>query len=159
MVLRRPPLSPGARVLLGLAGVLAVMAAAPWPRIQLVLHVVTVLVLAPDPRNYLASGLLAAASGWALEGSLKLYPRLGGTPWAALTLCLAATFLAEHWPPENQGRWWLRCLGLTLTLALLTTLMVRLAAGAWPALDAWAWPLGMLPLWAWLGWRLQPGRG
>ncbi|HJV23128.1 MAG TPA: hypothetical protein VJ570_10535 [Holophagaceae bacterium] len=158
MALRKPPLSLQARALVALMGVLAVLVTAPWPRLQLILHVLTVVALAPDPRSYLVTGLLASASGWALEGSLKLYPRLGGSPWAALTIALVAAFLAEHWPPESRFRWMIRLLGLAVGLFLLTQTMVFLAAGSLPTARPWAWVLLGWPLWAYLTWRDQPAR-
>lgn len=158
MALRRPPLSLQTRNFVALLGVLSVLLTAPWPRLQLILHVITVVALAPDPRGYLLTGLLAAASGWALEGSLKLYPRLGGSPWAALTLALVAAFLAEHWPPDSRFRWMIRQLGLALGLFLLTQVMVYLAAGTMPSAKTWLWVFISWPLWAYLTWRDQPAR-
>ncbi len=158
MALRKPPLSHPLRILVALLGVAGVLATAPWPRLQLIVHVITVVALAPDPRGYLATGLVAATSGWALEGSLKLYPRLGGSPWAALTIALIAAFLAEHWPPESRLRWMIRMLGLSLGLFLLTQGMVFLAAGSLPTARPWLWVFGTLPLWAYLAWRDQPAR-
>ncbi len=158
MSLRKPPLSLQTRAFLALLGVLAVLLAAPWPRLQLILHVITVVALAPDPRSYLVTGLLAAAPGWALEGSLKLYPRLGGSPGAALTMALVAAFLAEHWPPDSRFRWMIRQLGLALGLFLFTQAMVYLAAGTMPSAKAWPWVVLSWPLWAYLTWRDQPAR-
>lgn len=158
MALRKPPLSLQARILFALMGVLSVLITAPWPRLQLILHVLTVVALAPDFRNYLITGLIASASGWALEGSLKLYPRLGGSPWAALTVALVAAFLAEHWPPDSRFRWMTRQLGLAFGLFLLTEGMVYLAAGSLPTGRPWLWVFGSWPVWAYLTWRDQPAR-
>ena len=59
---------------------------APFPQIQLVLHAMLVLALAPRPGAPLAGALWALAAGWAMESSLRLLPHLGGTAWADLTV-------------------------------------------------------------------------
>src|ERR1035438_10403302 len=63
---------------------------APFPQVQIVLHALLVLALAPRPGAPLATAFWALAAGWSLEGALRLYPHLGGTPWADLTLALLA---------------------------------------------------------------------
>jgi hypothetical protein len=158
MPVRRPALSVATRALVALVAILLLFPLAPWPRLQLALHAAIVVALCVDPRDYLVTALLAALSGWAVEGSLKLLPRLGGTPWAALTTALLAAFLAEHWPAETRWNWILRCAGLTVVLLLLTHLMVRWAAGPHGFGQGWSLVFLTLPLWAWQSWRLHEHR-
>lgn len=156
MALRRPALPVPTRALLGLAAVLLLFPLAPWPRLQLALHAAIVVALCVDPRSYLATALVAAASGWTLEGSLKLMPRMGGAPFAAMTVALLAAFLMEHWPPESRGPWILRCLALLVALLLLTHGAVRLASGPFgPLGTGWSLAFLLCPLWGWVTWPLH----
>ena len=84
---------------------------APFPRIQLVLHAMLVLALAPRPGAPLVGALWALAAGWTLEGSLRLYPHLGGTAWADLTLTLLAGWMDGRWPLEGLKGWLARLAG------------------------------------------------
>ena len=54
---------------------------APFPKVQIVLHAMLVLALAPRAGAPLTGVLWAMAAGWALECSY-LYPHMGGTAWA-----------------------------------------------------------------------------
>jgi hypothetical protein len=135
---------------------------APFPRIQLVLHALLVIALAPRPGVPLMGALWALAAGWSLEGTLRLYPHLGGTAWADLTVTLLAGWMAGRWPLEGLKGWVVRLAGLSVVHVLLVHGAVRLAAGSHPW--GWGW-LGILlsvPLWGWLTWRLLhagPGPG
>ncbi len=160
MPVRRPALSVTTRALISGAAILAVFPLAPWPRVQLALHAAIVVAICVDPRNYLVSALLAAASGWVLEASLKLLPHLGGTAWAAMSVAILASFLAEHWPTETLNVWLLRCLGLTVVLLLATHLGLRIATGVPHHFgQGWSFAFVSLPLWAWQTWRLHDQRG
>jgi len=127
---------------------------APFPQLQLILHAMLVLALAPRTDRPLPTALWAAAAGWALEGALRLYPHLGGTAWANMTLALLAGWVGGRWPPEGLKGWLLRLVPLALLHALLVHGAVRLAAGPHPWGWGWAWVLLTVPIWGWLAWRL-----
>jgi hypothetical protein len=127
---------------------------APFPQVQVVLHATLVLALAPRPGAPLPSALWALAAGWALEGSLRLYPHLGGTPWADMTLALLAGWMASRWPLEGLQGWLVRLAGLSVLQVLVVHGAVALAAGPQPWGWGWLWTLLSLPLWGWLTWRV-----
>jgi hypothetical protein len=127
---------------------------APFPGIQVILHAMLVLALAPRSGDPLLGALWALAAGWTLEGSLRLYPHLGGTAWADLTLTLLAGWMAGRWPLEGLKGWLARLASLSLLHALLMHGAVRLAAGPHPWGLGWFWALLSVPLWGWLTWRL-----
>lgn len=129
----------------------------PWPSIQAVFHVLLVLGIAPAFRSPLAAALWAAAAGWLLEGSLRVYPRLGGTPLANMGAALLALGLLQLWPPHRFWPFWGRLSALVLGHALLVHLCVRIAAGphAWGM--GWLWALLTVPLWGSLAlWLHRP---
>ncbi|WP_306590577.1 hypothetical protein [Geothrix sp. 21YS21S-4] len=128
--------------------------AAPFPRLQPVLHVLLVLALAPRPGSPLFTVLWAAAGGWVLEASLRLTPRLGGTAWADLTVALFAAWMAGRWPLETLKGWLARLASLLVLHTLLVHGAVRLASGAHPWGWDWLWTGLTLPLWGWAAWRL-----
>jgi hypothetical protein len=130
---------------------------APFPRLQLIVHALLVLALAPRAGAPLFGALWALVAGWALEGSLRLYPHLGGTAWADLSLALLAGWMAGRWPPEGPKGWMSRLAGLALLQVLLVHGAVRLAAGPHPWGFGWFWILLSLPLWGLLTWRLLHG--
>lgn len=133
----------------------AIYLVAPWPGPQALLHVALVLGLAPAFRSPLTAVLWACAAGWTFEAALHLYPRLGGTPLADMTLALLAWWLRAQWPPEGRTAFALRLGVLAVLHLLLVHLLVRLTAGA----HAWgwsaAWTLVGVPLWAALAWPFQ----
>ena len=134
---------------------------APFPQIQLVLHAMLVLALAPRPGAPLAGALWALAAGWAMESSLRLLPHLGGTAWADLTVTLLAGWMAGRWPLGGLWGWLARLAGFSLLLTLLVHGAVRVATAPHPWGWGWLWTLLSLPLWGWLIWRLLhagPGR-
>jgi len=131
-----------------------VFLSAPFPSLQSVLHALLVLALAPRPGAPLSGALWALAAGWALEGSLHLYPHLGGTAWADLTLALLTGWMAGRWPLEGLKGWLTRLAALSCLHALLVQGAVRLAAGPHPWGWGWFWTLLSVPLWGWLAWRL-----
>lgn len=160
----RPPAPSGLRqnllcgVLLGL-----LFLTSPVPALQAILHAMLVLALAPRPAAPLTGALWAIAAGWAVEGSLRLYPHLGGTAWADLTLVLLVGWAAGRWPVEGAKSWLLRLGAFSLLHLLVVHGAVRLAAGPHPWGYSVLWVLATLPLWGWLAWRLlhavsTPGR-
>lgn len=128
---------------------------APWPGPQSVLHVLLVLGLAPDFRSPLTGMLWAAAAGWVLEGSLRLYPHLGGTALANMTMLLIVRWTLMQWPPRARYLYWGRMAILAVFHYLLIYVLVRLAAGS--HLWGWGvlWTLFSVPLWATLAFRLH----
>lgn len=130
------------------------VALAPWPAAQAVVHVALVLAVAPAFGGSLATVLVAAAAGWTLETSLHLYPRLGATPLADMILALAAHGMRYQWPPERRLSYLVRMALLCLAHSLLARLLVTWAAGshAW----GWGWLLAFLtvPLWGSLAFQL-----
>jgi len=132
-----------------------VFLSAPFPRLQVVIHVLLVLALAPRAGSPLSGVLWAGAAGWALEGSLRLYPHLGGTAWADMTLTLLAGWMAGRWPLEGMKSWLARLAGLLVAHTLLVHLAVRLASGPHAWGFGWLWSLLSLPVWGWAVWRLM----
>lgn len=96
-----------------------ILLSAPFPRIQAILHAMLVLALAPRAGAPLAGALWALAAGWALESSLRLFPHLGGTPWADMTIVLLIGWMAGRWPVEGLKGWLARLAVFTLLHALL----------------------------------------
>lgn len=127
---------------------------APFPGIQAIPHVALVLALAPRNGHLLRTALWAAAGGWALEGSLRLFPHMGGTAWADMTVALVVAWMAGRWPVEGLKGWMLRLAALIIPHALLTHAAVRLAAGPHTWDPGWIWALVSLPVWSWGLWRL-----
>lgn len=129
--------------------------AAPWPGLQAVLHVLLVLGLAPDFRSPLVAMLWAAGAGWVLEGSLRVYPHLGGTALANMTICLFIRWTLAQWPARERNPYWGRMAVMVVLHALLVHGLVRLAAGP----HAWGygilWALASVPLWATLSFRIH----
>lgn len=128
---------------------------APFPQIQPVFHILLVLALAPRAGSPLSSALWAGAGGWALEGSLRLYPHMGGTAWADMSMALLAGWMAGRWPLEGLKGWLARLASLLVLHALLVHGAVRLASGPHPWGFGWLWALLSLPLWGWASWRLM----
>lgn len=147
-----PPVGHAVAALLAVG---AVFFTAPWPSVQGVFHAFLVLGLAPQSGNLLQACLWSAAAGWVVEGTLRLYPALGGTAWANLTLTAVAFYLLRRWPPD---RLWIRWGQLAL-LAILHGLAVhgavRLAAGPHLWGSGWLWGVASVPLWGTLVHRFQ----
>lgn len=152
--MNRPVASPRRQDLLCAMVLGLVFLCAPFPRLQAVFHVVLVLALAPRPGSALRTALWAAAGGWALEGAARLYPHLGGTAWADMTVALLAAWMHGRWPLETLKGWMARLGALLLLQTLLVHGAVRLAAGPHPWGAGWLWALVTLPVWAWSVWRL-----
>ncbi len=120
---------------------------APWPSVQGVLHAFLVLGLAPEAGNLLQACLWAAAAGWLAEATLRLYPVLGGTAWADITLAMAAAYLLKRWPADRLWIRWGQLAVLAAGHALAVHGAVRMASGPHAWGTAWAWGLASVPLW------------
>ncbi len=143
-------------LILALAGFGAIYHTAPWPILQGLLHTFLVLGLAPAFGTSLGAVLVACAAGWVVEGTLHQYPRLGGTALADMTLALLAHWMRTQWPPEGVRSYAARLAVLCVALALLTHLVVRLAAGPHAWGTGWLWALLLVPAWGWWAFRLLP---
>lgn len=151
---RRPAYQSLRHALLAVLCLGVVHQTAPWPGLQAVAHVFLVLGLAPEFRSPLIGALWAAAAGWVLEGSLRMYPHMGGTPLANLLICLLASWTLVQWPPQERKAFWARMAAFTVAHGLLVHGLVRLTAGA----HAWGsgplWTLLLVPVWATVAFKL-----
>lgn len=148
---------PAQRVLAAAAGALGIGLLSPWPGPQAVLHAAFIFGLALDPESALLTAVWAAAGGWILEGSLRIYPHHGGTAWADMTLALAAWWLLREWAVDDLRAWMGRQALLAAVWIPAVHLAVRLAAGPHLWGSGWIWIAVTLPAWSWLGWRwLRP---
>jgi hypothetical protein len=129
--------------------------AAPWPSVQGVCHVFLVLGLAPQSASLLVACLWSAAAGWVLEGTLRIYPVLGGTAWADITLTILAAFLVKRWPVDRLWIRWGQLAILAALHGLAVHAAVRLAAGPHSWGTGWIWGLASVPLWGTLVHRFQ----
>jgi hypothetical protein len=132
----------------------AVWFLAPWPGPQTLVHAMIVLGLAPSYRSPLVAALWAASAGWMLEGSLRIYPHLGGTPLADIFACLVAHMLLRHLPPQNLSSFWGRLAAFVAGHAILVHFCVRLASDTHAWGTGWLWALLSIPLWGTLVMRL-----
>lgn len=139
-------------VLLTLGGIYL---AAPWPTLQAVLNVFLVLGLAPEFRSPLVGACWSAAAGWVLEGTLRAYPHLGGTPLGNLVATLIAAWALSQWPPSRRKSFWTRLAALAVAHALLVHLAVRIASGPHPWGWGGLWTLLTIPLWGTVAFRLH----
>lgn len=141
--------------LLAVASLAGVHFSAPWTGLQAVFHALLVLGLAPEFRSPLVAVLWAAGAGWVLEGSLRVYPHLGGTALANMTLCLFIRWTLVQWPPRERNPFWGRMAAMLVLHALLVHGAVRLAAGphAWDPGTVWA--LVSVPFWGTLIFRIH----
>lgn len=126
------------------------------PGLQAVLHVVLVVGIAPAFRSFLVAALWGAAAGWVMEGALRLYPHMGGTALANITLCVAAHWALRQWPPRDVKPFLGRLGILAVLHMLLVHGTVRFVAGPQPWGWGWLWTLLSLPLWGVLAFRLIP---
>ena len=142
------------RVFLAVLCLGAIHQTAPWPGIQAVFHVLLALGLAPEFRSPLGGALWAAAAGWVMEGSLRMYPHMGGTALANMIVCLLMTWTLSHWPPLSLRHYWIRLGAFAVVHLLLVHGAVLLAAGSHGWGTGPAWTLLLLPLWGTLAFRL-----
>ena len=141
---------------IALAALAGIHFTAPWPGIQTVFHVFLVLGLAPGFTTPIQGLVWALAGGWVLEGTLRIYPHLGGTPLANMLMCLLAYWLVLQWPPHSRNPFWGRCAALAVLHWFLANLLVRFAAGPHAWGYGWIWAVAAVPLWATLALRLHP---
>ena len=144
------------RFLLALVCLGGIHYTAPWPGPQAVLNTFLVLGLGPGFASPLAGMAWAAAGGWVLEGTLRLYPHLGGTAFGNMLTCLLAFSLLLRWPPHSLKPYWGRQAALVIVHALLIHGSVRFAAGPHAWGTGWLWSLLLIPAWATLALRLHP---
>jgi hypothetical protein len=142
-------------MLLAVLSLGCVHVAAPWPGIQTVVHAFLVLGLAPEFRSPLMGMLWAAAAGWILEGSLRIYPHLGGTALANMTICLMIRWTLMQWPPRARNPYWGRMAVMVLLHGLLVHAAVRIAAGSHPWDTGIFWTLLLIPFWGTLTFRMH----
>ena len=143
------------RFIMALLCLAAIHLTAPWPGIQGLCNVFLVLGLAAGFDSLLTGLLWAAAGGWVLEGTLRMYPHLGGTPLANMVVCGIAYGLLLRWPPHSPKPYWGRQAALVIIHSLLVHLAVRVAAGAHPWGTGWLWSLLLVPFWASFALRLN----
>jgi len=144
------------RFILGFLCLGSIHYAAPWPGPQAVFQSFLVLGLAPGFESPLSGLLWAAAGGWILEGTLRVYPHMGGTAFGNMLACLLAYGLLLRWPPHERNPFWGRQAVLVLIHTLLVHGAVRFAAGPHAWGTGWLWSLILVPLWATLALRLHP---
>ncbi|MBP1625539.1 MAG: hypothetical protein H6Q00_14 [Holophagaceae bacterium] len=143
------------RCILGAACFGAILLSSPWPGPQAVFHAFLVLALASGFESPLAAMLWAAAGGWILEGSLRMYPHLGGTALANMTLCLLAQWHFRNRPPDSRTAYWGQLAAFSLGHFVLIHLLVRLAAGPHAWGWGWLWTLVTIPVWGTLSLRMH----
>ncbi len=151
---QRPVGSPLRHVLVAVLTLGAIHQTAPWPGLQAVLHAFLVIGLAPMFRSSLVGVLWAAAAGWVLEGSLRLYPHLGGTALANMIVCLLMGWTLRQWPPRSAKPYWGRLAAFAVLHILLVHGLVFFAAGSHVWGTGPLWTLLLVPLWATASFRL-----
>ena len=144
------------RFVLGLLCLGGIHYLAPWPGPQAVLNSFLVLGLGPGFTSPLMGMAWAAGGGWVLEGTLKMYPHLGGTAFGNMLACLLAFSLMLRWPPHTLKPYWGRQAVLVILHTLLVHFSVLYAAGPHAWGSGWLWSLLLIPAWATLAQRLHP---
>nr|WP_320132422.1 hypothetical protein [uncultured Holophaga sp.] len=153
------PLDPVKRSILAFVCLGAIHQLSPWPGPQALFLAFLVLAVAPGFHSPVAALLWSAAAGWILEGSLRMYPHLGGTALANLIVCLLAHWHFRNRPPDTRIPYWGQLALFQVGLLLLTHLCVRIAAGPHPWGWSWLWPLVGIPFWGSLSlWLRLPDR-
>lgn len=147
-MIQRPASASFRHVVVAILGLGAVLQTAAWPGVQAVFHTFLVLGLAPEFRSPLIGALWAAAAGWVLEGSLRMYPHLGGTALANMIVCLLAAWTLVQWPPRSSKPYWARMGAFAVLHILLIRGLVLFAAGAYTWGSGPIWTLLLVPLWA-----------
>jgi hypothetical protein len=146
--------SPLRHTLLALLTLGAIHQTAPWPGMQAALHAFLVIGIAPEFRSQLIGVLWAAAAGWVMEGSLRMYPHMGGTPLANMIVCLLVGWTLMQWPPQSAKPYWVRLGAFAVLHMLLAHGLVFVAAGS----HAWGsgplWTVLLVPFWATAAFRL-----
>lgn len=127
---------------------------AAWPGAQAVIHAFLVLGLAPEFRSPLIGACWAAVAGWVLEGSLRMYPHMGGTALANMIVCLLVAWTLIQWPPRSTKPYWARMGAFAVLHILLVRWMVLLAAGSHDWGTGPIWTLLLIPVWATVAFKL-----
>ncbi len=153
-MIERSPSTSLRHVLLSLLTLGAVHQTAAWPGVQAAFHAFLVLGLAPEFRSSLVGALWAAAAGWVLEGTLRMYPHMGGTALANMLLCLAVAWTLAQWPPRSSRAYWARLGAFAAVHLLLVHGLVLLAAGSHGWGSGPLWTLLSVPLWASIAFKL-----
>lgn len=153
--MNRRPSSTSVRHLLVTALTLgAIHQTAPWPGFQAVFHTFLVIGLAPGFRSPLVGALWAALAGWVLEGSLRMYPHMGGTALANMIVCLLVGWTFIQWPPRSSKPYWGRLAAFAVLHILLVHAMVLIAAGSHVWGSGPIWTLLAVPAWAAVSFKL-----
>lgn len=145
---------PFRRITLSCLSLSAVWFLAPWSGPQAIVHVLLVLGLASGFRTSLVAALWAASAGWMLEGSLRSYSHLGGTPLADIFACLLAQSLFRRVSTQNPLPFWGRMAALVVCHTILVHFCVSWASGSHAWGTDWLWALLSIPLWGTLVMRL-----
>jgi hypothetical protein len=153
-MIRRPASTSLRNILLAVLSLGAVHQTAAWPGVQAVFHAFLVLGLAPEFRSPLIGALWAAVAGWVLEGSLRMYPHMGGTALANMIVCLLVAWTLIQWPPGSAKPYWIRMGAFAGLHILLVRGIVLLAAGAYTWGSGPIWTLLLVPLWATIAFKL-----
>ena len=152
--MNRRPAATSVRPLLALLSLGVVHQTAVWPGLQAVIHAFLDLGLAPEFRSPLIGVFWAAAAGWVLEGSLRMYPHMGGTALANMLVCLLVAWTLIQWPPRSSRHYWARMGAFAVLHILLVRGLVFLAAGAHVWGTGPVWTLLLVPLWASVSFKL-----
>ncbi|MCL1893552.1 MAG: hypothetical protein FWG02_04865 [Holophagaceae bacterium] len=126
---------------------------APWPAPQAVVHVFIVLGLAPELRNSLYCGLLAASAGWLLESALRTYPVMGGTAMGNMVCALLLWYSLSISPPEKPFSYYTQLVLAVIIHTIVVRFFVNIASGPHVLGYGWQWSLVLLPAWGALTWR------
>jgi len=149
------PLATLWRSLLGLLCLGAIHQLSPWPGPQAAFQGFLVLAVASGFESPLVALLWAAAGGWLLEGSLRMYPHMGGTALANMLVCLVAQWHFKQRPPDHRVSYWGQLAAFALGHTLLVHGLVRYAAGPHAWGWGWLWTLVTIPLWGSVSLRLH----
>ena len=153
-MIQRPASTSLRHVLVAILSLGAVHQTAAWPGVQAVFQAFLVLGLAPEFRSPFVGALWAGAAGWVLEGSLRMYPHMGGTALANMVVCLLVHWTLIQWPPLSSKAYWARLAAFAALHALLVHGLVLFAAGS----HAWGtgpiWTLLLVPFWAAIAFKL-----
>jgi len=153
-MIHHPASSSLRHILVAVLSLGAIHQTAAWPGVQAVCHAFLVLGVAPEFRSPLFGALWAGAAGWVLEGSLRMYPHLGGTALANMLVCLAVAWTLIQWPPRSTQLYWVRMGAFAVLHLLLVHGLVSFAAGAHTWGSGPLWTLVLVPLWATVAFKL-----
>ena len=136
------------RFLLSIFCLIGIHFTAPWPNLQSIIYTFLVLGLIPSFDSPLTGIIWAAISGWTIEGTLRLYPKMGGTAFASMLTYLLIFNLFIRWPPNNLKSYWGIQAILVVIHALFIHLFVKLIVGPHAWGSNWLWSFISIPIWA-----------